>query len=178
MIWFTADTHFDHDSIRKYCHRPFESVDEMNETIISNWNTLVGKNESVYHLGDFSFSKTTERVEELISRLNGKIHIIFGNHDKRVVRRAQGFESKSDLKQVKYEGVKIICCHYAMRVWNASNHGTWHLYGHSHGNLDELQDRRSTDVGVDCWGFTPVSFKRIKGVMDSRDFKPILEKNG
>lgn len=68
MIYFIADTHFNHDNIIKYCNRPFKNSQEMNEYIIKKWNSVVKKEDTVYHLGDVGFG-TTEILKELISRL-------------------------------------------------------------------------------------------------------------
>ena len=77
-IWFTSDTHFSHTNIIKYCNRPFYSAKEMDATLITNWNCLVKPNDIVYHLGDVSFNP-----ERVVDKLNGKIILIYGNHDKR-----------------------------------------------------------------------------------------------
>lgn len=79
-IWFTSDTHFGHKNIINFCERPFESTDEMDEFIIKNWNSKVGKEDVVFHLGDFAFA-TNKRWQELIYKLNGTIYLILGNHD-------------------------------------------------------------------------------------------------
>lgn len=67
--FFTADTHFGHNNIIKYVNRPFNSVEEMDEQLISNWNSKVTHEDTIYHLGDFAFSKTPEKY---FYRLNGK----------------------------------------------------------------------------------------------------------
>ena len=81
MIYFTSDTHFGHARIIELCARPFANVDEMNEALIQKWNAVVGPDDVVYHLGDF-FMGPKETVL-LRKRLNGKIVLIKGNHDKK-----------------------------------------------------------------------------------------------
>lgn len=79
MIFFTSDHHFCHANIIKYCKRPFESVDQMNEEMVRRWNEVVGDEDTVYYLGDFSLAK--QAVELFARRLNGEKHFIMGNHD-------------------------------------------------------------------------------------------------
>lgn len=80
MIYFIAYTHFNHENIIKYCNRPFNNAQEMNEYIIRKWNSVVTENDIVYHLGDVGFG-TTEQLKELIGKLNGIKILIRGNHD-------------------------------------------------------------------------------------------------
>ena len=79
--WIISDTHFYHRNIIKYTGRPFKTCEEMNETIIDNWNSLVGKDELIVHFGDFGLSRV-ENLEKIINRLNGRKWIIIGNHDR------------------------------------------------------------------------------------------------
>ena len=81
-----------------------------------------------------------------------------GNHD-RQNRLPKGWVSVDSMKQIEIDGKTIVLCHYGMRVWNKSHHGSYQLYGHSHGHLPGTT--QSQDVGVDCWNFTPVEFKDI-----------------
>src|SRR6185503_2555547 len=88
MIWFISDTHFNHNNIIKYSNRPFFSVQEMNETMISNWNNCVAPGETIFHLGDFMCGKRgdVEGIKNLVSRLNGTKVLILGNHDQEIIK--------------------------------------------------------------------------------------------
>ena len=77
--FFTSDTHFNHANIIKFCNRPFKDVEQMNETLIANWNRVIGPNDTVFHLGDFCLGGAAEWTK-VLDRLNGKIYLIMGNH--------------------------------------------------------------------------------------------------
>ena len=79
-IFFTSDTHFGHQRSFLWEPRGFNSIEEHDETIIKNWNEVVGPEDEVYHLGDVMLNNN-EYGLECIKRLNGKIHLILGNHD-------------------------------------------------------------------------------------------------
>lgn len=157
-IWFTADTHFSHGNIIRYCQRPFANLREMDETMIINWNALVRQNDTVYHLGDFCLG-SEKRLTEIRGRLNGNICLCLGNHDKIKTRVQHLFGFVKDVHYFKYCGHTLFLSHYGHRVWRNSHHGSIHLYGHSHGNLPA--QRNSFDVGVDCWRFRPISFDEV-----------------
>lgn len=160
QIWFTADHHLGHFNIISHCQRPFQNLEEMDETLVANWNARVGKKDLVYHLGDIVF-RSSQHPQKYLDRLNGKIHLIRGNHDKDGVLKkcASHFSAVDDLKTIKINGQKIVLCHYAMRVWDCSHWGSWHLYGHSHGQLPGVGF--SFDVGVDCHNFQLWSYEEI-----------------
>lgn len=143
----------------------------MDEKIIENWNKVVTKEDTVYHLGDFSFADPLPYLE----RLNGTIILVPGNHD-----RAGKFYGKIKilpaLCEIKVNEQSIVLCHYAMRVWNKSHYGSWMCYGHSHSNLPDDPNSRSIDVGVDCHNFTPLSFDQVKEIMDKKNFVPINQR--
>lgn len=169
--WFTSDTHFGHKNIIKYSNRPFETKEEMDFKMIENWNKRVGRADTVYHLGDFCFANEQEG-QSILDRLNGKKHLIIGNHDK-AGTRLKGWESISHYKEVSIDGQFIILCHYAMRVWNKSHHGSWMLYGHSHGSLPDDPNALSFDVGVDCHNYQPINMDEIRRIMKKKTWKPI-----
>ena len=175
MIWFTADTHFSHTNVIKYCNRPFEDAHHMNKVMTDNWNSVVRPNDIVWHLGDVGFCGP-DKLVQILKRLNGKKHLILGNHDHRS-KKSQAFldqfESVQDgfvntTLQDSGETYRMTLCHYAMRTWYRSCHGTWMLYGHSHGRLPESACYRSMDVGVDANNFTPISIREVAKIMEKR----------
>lgn len=143
MIWLTSDTHYGHSNIIKYCNRPFKHVDEMDEELIYRHNKLVARDDIVYHLGDFSFGN----YEKYLRRLNGRIHLILGNHDNRTEARRASFISVHDVFYLKAYQEEFFLSHYAHRVWNKAHHGSFHFFGHSHGELPPFG--KSMDIGVD-----------------------------
>lgn len=168
--FFTSDSHFGHRNIIKYSNRVDpetgqqfdltpQGVEKMDETMISIWNSIVRPNDEVYHLGDFSMGRTA--VPNIVRRLNGNIHLVWGNHDSDQVRSLECWASSQPYLEIKEQGQHLVLCHYSMRVWNRSHHGAIMLYGHSHGSLPG--NNQSLDVGVDCWGYKPVSLDEIKG---------------
>jgi calcineurin-like phosphoesterase family protein len=172
--WLTADFHFDHTNIIKYCHRPFKTVDEMNETMISNWNTLVKPGDEGYILGDFiPFCKKLEHYDHFTRRLNGNLFFIMGSHDDRhhYNKLTKCFSWVRDLSYIKDMGPNgTVLCHWAMMTWHKSFHGSYHAFGHSHGRLVTGDTYLSHDVGVDCNDFRPVSEERFVEIMSKKKF--------
>lgn len=170
-IWFTADTHFRHSNIIRYCNRPFSCAEEHDQVLIDNWNGVVKKNDQIYHLGDVAFG-SPESCLEIIGRLNGRIFLLKGNHDTNLRREyLNRFDSVKDIQRIKINvnnrGYKFILCHYCLRTWPgilpeglASNRiPVAHIHGHSHGTLAPM--RGTLDVGVDMWNFTPISLEQV-----------------
>ena len=153
MAKITSDWHWNHANILKYCNRPFKDVDEMNEGLIKLWNQNVKPNEEVYFLGDmFLVNKNKPQLaKDILNRINGQIHLIYGNHD--VLLRADEFEpffkSRQDIKEIKYNGKHIVLCHFAMKSWNRQHHGAMQFFGHSHCSAPEDNTLLSFDVGID-----------------------------
>ena len=135
--WITSDNHFSHINIIKLCNRPFFSVDEMNEVMISNWNAAVDEDDVIYHLGDIFW--TEKSALEILPRLKGKIKLLLGNHDKnwrRVYERRKFSNLKifhNDIVVIK-EPINAVLCHYPLMSWNGAFHGVLHFSGHTHNN--------------------------------------------
>lgn len=99
MRWFTSDLHFGHRNVIAYCDRPYNSVTEMNEKLIEQWNSQVSPEDEVYFLGDFGINKKKCTELELVQKLNGKKYIILGNHDVGFVHGHEGKEKFETTKQ-------------------------------------------------------------------------------
>lgn len=167
-VWITSDTHYNHTNICRGTTnwrtpdgkipvsqtRNFETIYKMNDAIVNNINEVVGQNDLLIHLGDWSFGGF-ESIEELYNRLVCKnIHLILGNHDHHIdlnrdnIRKL--FLSVSWFEQFKYQGETIEVCHYPISSWNSLRKGRVHLHGHCHlPNHKKITCGRRMDVGMD-----------------------------
>lgn len=155
MIFFTSDLHLNHANILKYQPlRQGKNVDEMNNIIINNWNSVVTNRDTVYVLGDVVFGANNTHIYiYILSRLNGQKILIKGNHDSNSTNLNSYFAHVKDYYELDYDfgdihKQKIVMCHYAFKVWNKSHYGSWNLYGHSHGTLAPVG--KQLDVGIDA----------------------------
>lgn len=173
-IWITGDHHFCHANAIKYDKRPFSSAEEMNDIMIERHNKFVKKNDIVYSVGDFCFSNNPNNFEDIKSRLNGKWHLVIGNHDhqpKPFLRKH--FETIHEIKKIQFNKQKIILSHYPMYVWDCSHYGSYHCHGHEHGNLKDTYDQtgKILDVGVMTNNYFPYNIDtilaRMKGKPDN-----------
>lgn len=173
--FFAADHHFFHENIIKNCNRPFASKDEMNRVMIENWNSTLAPNDIMYYGGDMFYKGRTKECEEILDQLHGQIYFVRGNHDQIVAKFKHRFKFWGDLLEIKHDGKLIVLSHYAMRVWNKSYHGSYHVYGHSHGQLPEDPHSLSFDIGVDCWNFFPVPIETVLAKMTAKEYDGIRQ---
>ena len=87
--WFTADTHLGHANTIKHCARPFGTAQEMDAVLIATWNAVVRADDGIWHLGDFSY-RSAKAPADCLSRLNGRKHLVWGNHDTEQSKTAPG----------------------------------------------------------------------------------------
>lgn len=152
----------------------------MNEVLIANHNAVVASDDIVCHLGDFAFGSPGAALG-IIRKLNGTHFFIMGSHDhwlKRLVKDSMYSESEYS-QLVNYRGRRVEITiknkfismdHYCQRVWARSHYNSWHIYGHSHGNLEPIG--KSWDVGVDNNDYYPVTFNQLCKIMESRPNNP------
>ncbi len=167
-IWITSDTHYGHKnicrgvtewrmpdgSVPETQTRPYDTIDKMNAAIIDNINNVVGQDDILIHLGDWSFGGF-ENIEEFYNRLICKnIHLILGNHDHHIDRNRDNikrlFLSVSWFEQFQYEGETIECMHFPISSWNGLRKGRVHLHGHCHlPHNSKITNGRRMDIGMD-----------------------------
>lgn len=112
--------------------------------------------------GDFAFL-AEDKIDELLTKLNGKKIFIFGNHDKAmrstIVRKH--FEVMTPYLEV-YHNKELICMfHYPQARWNKSHRGAFHVHGHEHGNYKYSTECRAMDVGAPCINYTPINLDDV-----------------
>lgn len=169
-FFVTSDQHFNHKNIIKYCDRPFSSVEEMNEELIKRWNAVVSKDDTAFVLGDFFMGRLTE-IEDILSRLNGHIMLVEGNHDNdsriATMTSCGNVKNLGPLFIMDYRGINIAMCHYPIdfdlrNMVSKASKKMLFLYGHIHNLAPKGLDRGCFyHVGVDTNDFTPVDLDSI-----------------
>lgn len=146
----TSDLHFYHNAILRFCPdtRPWQSAEEMNDAIIEHWNSVVGVDDEVLHLGDFSF-KAKEATEAILARLNGNITFVLGNHD-RPLRDQIGGLNTYDYLEFRFNDTKVCAMHFPISSWNSQSRGSVMIHGHTHGSFQGKG--RILDCGWDVNG--------------------------
>lgn len=176
-VFFTSDLHFGHRNIIRFCNRPWKTTEEMDKALIENWNSVVGKNDIVFDLGDFAFAPNW-RWKEILSQLNGKHYLILGNHD---ITRWPGdsimelFEGVYQQLILKIDGRFVYLNHYPYLcfggAWRDPQNAVWQLFGHVHSgpnssgkDCDRLNGvfPYQYEVGVDNNNYTPISWEQVQ----------------
>ena len=176
-VFFTSDLHFGHQNIIRFCNRPWKTTEEMDKALIENWNSVVGKNDIVFDLGDFAFAPNW-RWKEILSQLNGKHYLILGNHD---ITRWPGdsimelFEGVYQQLILKIDGRFVYLNHYPYLcfggAWRGPQNAVWQLFEHVHSgpnssgkDCDRLNGvfPYQYEVGVDNNNYTPISWEQVQ----------------
>lgn len=177
QVFFTSDTHFGHSNIIKYCQRPFNSAEHMDEVLINNWNEVVSPQDIVFHLGDFCFGSDKEWIK-ILQRLNGTKYLILGNHDlKKIANSSQIQDYFADINmqmRVVVDKQKMLLNHYPFLCFEGGYQNVWQLFGHVHSSKHStgLDKERLVhlfptqyDVGVDNNNYRPVSFAQVSQII-------------
>ncbi len=159
-----SDMHFGHKGILLYENRPFADVEEMDNSIIDNWNKIVGKKDKVFILGDVSFHNK-EKTTAIIGRLKGYKTLIMGNHDE---DRSISWWRETGIEEVYrfpiiYEKFYILS-HEPMYL--SKNMPYANIHGHTH--RLKYEDPQFFNVSVECINYTPISFEDIKASILSK----------
>lgn len=169
MVFFTADLHIGHANILRHTNRPFASLEEMNEELCRRWNKRVKKNDTVYIIGDLFFRNSIP-ASEYLQQMNGKKHLIIGNHDKDWMKKTnldEYFASVQHYAELSDGNHKLTLCHYPLMTWNGANRGRYMIYGHIHDNTDSdywpllCNMPQALNAGVEINGYEPVTFDEL-----------------
>lgn len=176
MIYYTADQHFGHTNIIRFCDRPFMNAEEMDESLIDNWNSTVSANDSVYILGDLVF-RSAKHATYYIKRLKGIKHLIIGNHDHKWIKNCnlvEFFASVSYYLEIKDEDIRLALSHYPMLSWGASSRGALHVHAHVHNKKEGLvfetlkKMDNALNAGVEINEYRPVTLDEL--IANNRKF--------
>lgn len=165
MIYLTSDTHFNHANIIGYCNRPWATVDDMNAGLVERWNSTVGPDDTVFHLGDFAMG-LHDFAPAVFEQLNGEKHLIVGNHDSGKIKRMRWASVQKHHREL-IGGKRLYMIHDPGRASVADvAPGTVVLHGHLHGMAQlhpftKHPEGRYIDVGVDCWDYRPVALAHV-----------------
>lgn len=165
-IWFTSDLHFCHNKPFVYEPRGFSSIEEMNETIVSNFNSLVGEDDDVYILGDLMLIDNQKGME-YINKLNGNLHIILGNHDGN--SRIELYKECKKIKDIqysyliKYRKYQFYLSHYPVCLGNYDMQMSkmWCLHGHTHFKEKFGEVDKNYNVALDAHNCFPIEIEDI-----------------
>lgn len=173
MIYYTSDLHLGNSNIIKYENRPWQTVEEMDVALIDNWNEVVGQNDEVYVLGDFCFKGASKAIQYL-DNLNGKIHLIRGNHDSFMGQQSfllwelgpsnfDRVEPEGWYKHMKDGDHEVILSHFPILYWDGmDDRHSIHLYGHMHSRPGMQHPHPyAYNVGVDVNGYRPVTLEQL-----------------
>ena len=183
-LFFTSDSHFDHKNILKYCKRPFSSIEEMNQGLIDNWNSVVGKDDTVFHLGDVIFGGNTNLIK-YVSQLNGHIILIKGNHDRKLQQSIcdKLFDYTCQQLTLNIDDITVFLNHFPFLCFSGTykTDKSIQLFGHIHSgplssgpDIDRFMQYGTLnqyDVGVDNNYYTPISWNDILKRIDYANIK-------
>jgi calcineurin-like phosphoesterase family protein len=194
-VFITSDTHYGHKnicrgvtawrlpdgSIPESQTRNFETIDEMNDVIINNINSVVGQDDVLIHLGDWSFGGF-ENIQKFRDRIVCKeIHLILGNHDHHIENNREGcqelFASVNHYTKLMYKFETLVLMHYPIDSWDGLNKGHIHLHGHCHLPQTKVFGKgRRMDVGMDgSLFFMPYSLDNVIKIVKERDIRSNMD---
>lgn len=196
MIWFTSDTHFAHSNIcyatskwpdKETSTRKFDSIQDMNQTIIKNINDCVKKDDELYFLGDWCMNGI-QNIYNFYKQLNCKnIYFVPGNHDQHIKKNKiiiddfgfqipvqELFKVLPELTTLVINKKRFVLSHYPLEQWEDMDIGSIHLHGHCHGKINDCEINtkyKRMDVGLDWKEFRPYSLDEILKIMEKREIK-------
>lgn len=170
--WYMADPHFGHQGILSMQPetRAFETVEDMDRTIVDRVNERVGKEDILYILGDLALTRDAEYIRFLFGCMSGRKILLTGNHDldKKGLLRKEIADLPWDIPpkeamEVHDGGCRLWLSHYAHRVWPAGHYGAYHFFGHSHGALLRSAGAGTSELTCRTWASARDVSKNLSG---------------
>lgn len=165
--FYISDTHWCHKNLIKFGNRPFSTIEEMNLELVHRWNSVIGLNDTVWHLGDFALG-STKSVQHIFHALHGNIHLCRGNHEKSILKPAHLralLKEIVDYKELVDQGRKVILMHYPIESWRGKNRESIHLHGHVHKGTDRFEQsskiKNRYNVNCEFIDYTPKTLEEI-----------------
>lgn len=197
-LFFTSDTHYGHTNICRATTRwtdadnvtrDFKSLEHMNDTIVNNINEVVGENDILIHLGDFSFGGF-DNISEFRNRIICKnIHLVLGNHDHHIERNKDDIQRlftsvnhyinldlrrPSPFKKGEMDKFKFVLMHFPIASWDGMNDNVIHLHGHVHlPPHQRIAEGKAMDVGVDGNNMEPLVLGEVLGLLRDQPIKKL-----
>lgn len=200
-VWFTSDTHYNHANICKGTtqwdrggenhFRDFDTLNQMNAVLVNNINAVVGQDDILIHLGDWSFGGFDSIAEFRNRIVCQNIHLVLGNHDHHIGNNRDGIaEIFSSVHQYldlsikwpdgsgKHDGAHFVCMHYPIASWDGLGKGVPHLHGHVHLPPNRRVGRgKVMDVGVDGNNLSPISMSDVVRILEKQPIDGFLDKD-
>ncbi|MCQ2772560.1 MAG: metallophosphoesterase family protein [Bacilli bacterium] len=187
MIYYISDIHFNDQRIFDKCNRPFRDLNDFKEAMIKNWNAKVGEQDDIYVLGDIAEDSDSSSLE-VFRLLNGKKHLIVGNHDTNLleaIKESAIFESIDYISLINDSGRKVCICHYPLMDWMEFNRNGMLVYGHIHNKTasngaayaqikDYYKDKPAYNCGVDVTGYKPVTLDEMIELKEANKDEPYI----
>ena len=168
MVYYTSDLHFGHRKVIEMDGRPFETIEEMDETLIRLWNERVTDEDDVYIVGDFAYHNEYTATWYL-RRLMGRKHLIIGNHDHHTIEDPKAMECFTlvdKMMRIMDRDRSVSLCHFPVAEWNGKRRGGYHVHGHIHCRRDEVyefmsQYDKALNAGCMINGYRPVTLDEL-----------------
>jgi calcineurin-like phosphoesterase family protein len=190
VVWITSDTHYSHKNICRgvtnwrtkdgkipiESTRDFNTIEDMNSVIVDNINSKIGPDDTLIHLGDFSFGGF-DKIGQFLDRLVcNNIHLVLGNHDHHIKNNRENihdrFLSIQNYLEVNIGGANFVLSHYPLCSWNQLSKGAIQLHGHVHLPTNKKWGNgKRLDVGVDGNNYQPYKLTEIVHMMDRREVR-------
>ncbi|MFV0439805.1 MAG: hydrolase [Lachnospirales bacterium] len=180
MNYYISDTHFGHKNVIKLDCRPFNDINEMDNALITNWNSIVNDDDDVWILGDLCF-RSGKDSSYYLRKLNGKKHLIIGNHDKEVLINKKACDCLDTIEKmyhIKDGNHDIVLCHFPIADWNGRHKGSYHIYGHIHNMKNEVSDfmnklGNAYNAGCMINNYIPVTLNEL--IVNNKTYESLIK---